>query len=51
MRHFFTTKNCNRFVHVVALLCSLLDANAHLHVEHEFETVLGHINHRRSIVR
>lgn len=51
MRNFFTTENCKRFAHAVVLLCSLLEQHAHVHVEHEFELVLAHINPRRHVAR
>ena len=51
MRNFFTTENCVRFVHAVVLLASLLESHAHVHIEHEFELVLAHINPRRSVAR
>ncbi len=51
MRKIFTTENCVRFVHAVVLFASLLEQHAHVHLEHEFEMVLAHINPRRSIAR
>ncbi len=41
-----------KFVHVLALVASLLDQHAHVdHIAHELDVILGHLNSRRSIVR